>query len=689
MSSFTSSSRARGAQPPYANRNLHPDATNKPKPPSAKLPGQLEIENELKNRDVAIGGPVLPWKTREALFLGATGCASWEEASQKCTPDSVATYVEQAISLFTAAKQKHAPAWRPDDIPTSQASVQPSTSLQGSSAQQQSPATSFTEAQVQPSGPFQQAKGWTTSTPQLTMNAVSASTDASHPTLDQFLGGLDELVAQHDAPQIQAYLILDPSQMNDMYTTLRDEVQSAYPEGEEDLAATCDEALSRSTEGSQDVPWAAFSNFVCQYLVYLRDVQPDPMISTHLLTELNKYVAPRGANDERILKVCRRCNTAMSHASLGVLILPTMITYAEYLANLATQVSQDPQVRGRRINGESLPERAANTIRSAFITCLSDKSVQTASGKPEGRRAGVYKLVNICLKLMAQCKLESGEEQLFSNIQQQAPPLHIYPAAQRVTYLYYLGRYYFTWNHFHVANLVLSEAYRQCARAFVHHRRRILVPLIAANIIMGRFPTPQLLQRPEAQGLAEVFVPICQSIQRGNVAQFHTLVSVQDHAPYGLWLFNQKIVSQLRARCPILVWRCLWRRVFLINGDLKEPPSASTLKLQDALACLHFLERHDPERHLHEVCKDLRGFETPTESLSSIGVIQSRTASMVQQGFLKGFIHQASGRFAIQGAGRGRSPVEAGFPNVWQVFGEKVSSNEVKGWKREAVGHAA
>lgn len=59
---------------------------------------------------------------------------------------------------------------------------------------------------------------------------------------------------------------------------------------------------------------------------------------------------------------------------------------------------------------ETLPERAANIIRQAFVTCLNDRSgpigatgvMGTVSGRLEGKKSGIYTIANLCLKILFQ-----------------------------------------------------------------------------------------------------------------------------------------------------------------------------------------------------------------------------------------------------------------------------------------------
>lgn len=81
---------------------------------------------------------------------------------------------------------------------------------------------------------------------------------------------------------------------------------------------------------------------------------------------------------------------------------------------------------------------------------------------------------------------------------------------------------------------------------------------------MGRFPSAELLQRPEAQGLAERFVPICRLIERGDYIAFRNHLGVG--APGTEWFAQKGILLALRNRCEILVWRSLVRKVFIHGG---------------------------------------------------------------------------------------------------------------------------
>lgn len=149
---------------------------------------------------------------------------------------------------------------------------------------------------------------------------------------------------------------------------------------------------------------------------------------------------------------------------------------------------------------------------------------------------------------------------IFVNISTISPPLSLYPAAQRVTFLYYLGRFSLSNNHHLRAALCLQEAYVQTPAQFVSHRTNILTYLIPCNLLLGRFPSQQLLASPEAQSLAPIFYPLCQAVKTGDFVRF------QHHlATHEAWLFDKGLLLTLTHRLRPLVWRSLTRRAFLLT----------------------------------------------------------------------------------------------------------------------------
>ncbi len=229
----------------------------------------------------------------------------------------------------------------------------------------------------------------------------------------------------------------------------------------------------------------------------------------------------------------------------------------------------------------------------------------------------------------------------------------------------------------------------------MNQRRLILVFLVASNLTLGRFPSQDLYSRPEAHGFADKFQPICQAIRRGDLASFRELLDFKH--PNAPWFLHFRILLQIRHRCEVLLWRSLVRKTFLLNGAQGDVSSrrAPTVDLHDVLHLMRFLERralfaeagladdgvNPVPTYVHPEFVGAKGFE-PGDPLPDMGEIESLMSSLINQGFLNGFISHKHLRFAIQGAKK-KGALAAGFPNVWQVIYAKVGDDdEVPGWKK-------
>ncbi|KAJ5087067.1 hypothetical protein NUU61_008374 [Penicillium alfredii] len=382
------------------------------------------------------------------------------------------------------------------------------------------------------------------------------------PVLDQFLSSVAELVQNRDGAKLQDFLQIEPP-LSEIYQRMIEELrqQHATPQSETALLQRCEALVPR--KGSS---WTAFPTFVKLYLTFLRDVNVENLLDTYNLLKA----------------LLNQCVLALGDSQMGVIVLPTVLYLSKVLAKLAMGLDRRPELiahilrmeghtdRDENIEKVTLVEQSANVVREAFIKCLTDRTGNPGpQGKPEGKRIGIYLMANLCLKLLFQCGKLRNAEQMFASISAQSPPLTFFPASQRVTYLYYLGRYLFSNTLFYPAQIALQAAYDQCHRQALSQRHLILSYLIPCNIILGRFPSRALLLRPEAQGLTERFEPLCRLIARGDYIAFRQHLSIG--SPAAEWFARKGILLTLRNRCEILVWRSFARKVFIQGGFHGDP----------------------------------------------------------------------------------------------------------------------
>jgi hypothetical protein len=272
---------------------------------------------------------------------------------------------------------------------------------------------------------------------------------------------------------------------------------------------------------------------------------------------------------------------------------------------------------------------------------------------------------------------------------QNSPPLALYPASHRVTYLYYLGRFFLSNTHFYKAQLCLQSAYTQCHAQCINQRRNILIYLITTNLILGRYPSRAFMGRPEAAGIMQKFAPTAKAMRRGDLASFKR--SLGPESPHHTWFLRRGILLPLLYRGEVLVWRSLARRAFLLTYQFPADPNsrrAPTLDLHDLLAAAQFCQRlletdaaTGQRKKLKPSMGVIHGNIAP-----SMQEIEAIVASLVAQDLLHGFVSHSLKRFAILGSKQKGGPLNAGFPAPWSVVRERAEEGagphgvEVPGW---------
>lgn len=403
-----------------------------------------------------------------------------------------------------------------------------------------------------------------------------------------------------------------------------------------------------------------------------------------------------------------------------MLILPTIVNYARVFSRVALGLDKHPELIQHLLTSndegsrESLSEKAANVVRVAFTQCLNDRV-----GNQE-KKLGIYKMANICLKILFQADKPESCETIFRNITNSSPPLHNYPMPEQVTYLYYLGRYQFANTNFYGAQLVLDHAYDLSSKSpqFIKQRRLILIYLIASNLIIGRLPTQHIYMLPEAQGLKEIFGPIAKAIKSGNLESFRRITNPDLSGPTAGWLMKFRIFYQIGNYCEVLVWRSLFRTIYRKTGQeggqeggmnaskaavldlnvvqaafaylearakIKNPAMAQQGAIPGHRNFGHIFQDHASVSRSSYIDPDFAGVEGVEPYNHEVDAAEAECicATLITQGFVAGYIDHASGRLAISGARRPGGAAQNGFPAPFSVIKAKNSDN-VLGWKKDS-----
>lgn len=273
----------------------------------------------------------------------------------------------------------------------------------------------------------------------------------------------------------------------------------------------------------------------------------------------------------------------------------------------------------------------------------------------------------------------------------------------------------FSNNHFYRAQLCLQAAYDQCSSHFTNQKRLILTYLIASNMILGRFPSPVIMARPEARGILEKFAPIAKAIRKGDLIAFRRALGPESGNEQ--WFFQKGILLPLLHRCEVLVWRSLARRAFLLTYQTPTDPNsrkAPTLDLIVLVSAAQYCQKvlegwqrpsdlmtqmQSGRMHTNALFMKQADLVPPPQGKICLGAhrgtvfgnvmpdlleVEAMVASLVQQGLLRGFISHNQGKFAILGSKQRGGPLNAGFPNVWEALRSRAENEgrdiEVPGW---------
>ncbi|KAK3991342.1 Thiolase, N-terminal domain-containing protein [Cladorrhinum sp. PSN332] len=490
----------------------------------------------------------------------------------------------------------------------------------------------------------------------------------------EFLGKIRVFACEANGQELKNWLLVE-NNVPDIYHNLGLELRQNHPPDSDSLEKVVDQLLPEEddVQEGRGSPWPGFNSFVKDYLEYWRDVDFEDMVKLH----------------SRLSDLLISCANALANPTYGVMLLQTSMSLSESLSKLVMGITRNPellaQVQGDGAAGggdesaerKSIVELAADIIQKFFTSCLTDRS----SGrweKPKGKKVAVYLFANLTLKLLFTCDKSPLAAQMFTNLSTSGPALTLYPASQRVTFLYYLGRFNFDHAHYHRAHLCFEEAYKQCHAAALSHKRKILTYWIPCNMLFGRFPSHLLLSKPEAFGFAEIFIPICQAVRSGNFSHFYAALNSSLAKDY---LWDKGFYLPFLYRLKNLVWRSFTRKTFLLTYQGASTTAAPSLSLDDLAVTSCFVQRQ-----LESTSPATDGFLMPSEGMifgnkvPDVDDIESVVAGLLYAGFLNGFIARQQRKFVIEGTKKhGGAAVRAGWPGVYTAVMERFREqrNEV------------
>ncbi|KAL7269060.1 hypothetical protein RUND412_008293 [Rhizina undulata] len=493
------------------------------------------------------------------------------------------------------------------------------------------------------------------------MVVVDPAQGSSSLLLPRFLAVVAEARAKNDPKALCSTLALQPDQIfNDpLMHSLRLELQK-YSSAQE---------LMNEVEKILDDDWPGFMDVISAYLVYV--VELDAGVLEGEIDATRSWIVGLGA-------LLNTINPVFNSAR-GVFLVTVVRNLVGVLTEGAIyydRLIEDPLMRACN--------NAANTLLRTFNNSLPDRVLTSAAGEviSLGRKEATIYIGCSLFRLyfiLTQFHLTTT---VVKNINAASIPslLPNYPIADRCRFAYWVARYHFLKHHFTPAFDLFTTAYDLLPGYFQKHRRNILVHLIACGIILGRFPSATILSLPEAHGLAEFFLPLCEALKLGNFRAFRQAIGDEEGSLGGrairkeFWM-KWNLYYTLRMRCKIMLWRSLFRRTVRC---LEIPNFSSSKLITIPIETFVHIARwhHSPTRYPKQQNSLFLGSSPPSSPESDTGEedvftilpptahdIEGILTSLIDQGYAKGYIAKRAGGTAVFVLGR-----DEPFPSVAEIY---------------------
>ncbi|KAK6515761.1 hypothetical protein TWF281_004351 [Arthrobotrys megalospora] len=365
-----------------------------------------------------------------------------------------------------------------------------------------------------------------------------------------------------------------------------------------------------------DDQWSSLARMVHAYILYLRGLDQDTGLSQRF---------------ELLLKFMNAVSSAADNnngAVLNVVVLDGS-KHITRLGIICDNLANDGSYK--------YSEQAHSVVQKLFNVSLKGVRLPNELGKRE-TSVGI---INCLFKLASKMGRIGSMTTIIVNLQNVLPSINItsdtrFSVAQRCTYAYYIGMEYFQNAQYLKAANSLQESFDLCHPSFLRNRRKILIHLVASNIILGRFPSSSLYNLPEATQFREVFTPIIKAMKIGHFSNFERALFRSKK-----WLLHFGIFHDLDIRCETVIWRNLIKNVFAVSGSTAKN-GVESVGLDKILEAAIIVRAGLRPRVIGQTINGMKEFrETITESS-----ILSIVLGLVDNGWLNGYVNLEKGMLA-------------------------------------------
>ncbi|KAK9463266.1 uncharacterized protein V1516DRAFT_667309 [Lipomyces oligophaga] len=289
-----------------------------------------------------------------------------------------------------------------------------------------------------------------------------------------------------------------------------------------------------------DGDWYGFTEFVKTYLRFVKEVDPYDLSESYHLFE-------RVLNDLQVAYSNSRAHL-LSEAVRKIAPSVTAISI-----DLDLNDRPDGSKMDRTLDVSKILLKMFNSIRAERSTPMSS----TPSKKI---------IILFIAVLLCKCYFKVNQPMACANVFSNIHTAHIkfsdYPRAQRVTFRYYLGRFYFLRQSLTRARFHLQWAFDNCHALATSNLRAILTYLIPTNLLLG-VGTTMMLYSIAGPTLEAIFRPLDKALRTGDLFKYNSQL-----VQYFEWFKRRKMYVLLKSKGEILVFRNLLRTVHRVTSQI-------------------------------------------------------------------------------------------------------------------------
>jgi len=349
-----------------------------------------------------------------------------------------------------------------------------------------------------------------------------------------------------------------------------------------------------------DGDWNTFVELCITYLQFTRDVDPNNIDSY--------YIA--------LIQFFTALSPAFSNFRGSVL--------QTVLKNSASVVMDISKTLDKR-DGSFTRTNYASTLLLKMFNSIRGEKMDPNNPSALSKKSIMLFIGNLLCRAYYILSSHASCANVFSNVDSSNIKFSRYPRSQLVEYRYFLGRFYLDRAQQVKAYNYLKWSFDN-ALSSSSNKRRILQILIPTSILLGRFPTLQLLQQ---YNLAEIYWPLVRAMKSGNYGQYMQHLEGE----YKPWFYKNRLLIFLKTRSQIV----LFRQIFVKTW--KALDHSDILPFKMIRRALELSTQADPEGFYKQV--DDRDFLI-TENIA---------ISLISQGFIKGNIFTRSELIKLKASG--------------------------------------